>query len=534
MDNVVDDTALQLAGAISVTTAVVGGTAYLFVAGVAENGVSVFAVGNDGALTNVANVTSDATVNLDGANGVATAVIGGATYLFVAAYYEGLRVFAVGNDGALTHVANVADDATLNLLGTSSVTTAVANGTAYLFATGDQDNGVSVFELTSDDTLNGTNAADTLDGGGGNDLILGLGGDDTLIGGAGDDTLEGDAGDDALEGDAGDDRAVYSGARADYAVADLGGGSFRVADLRAGSPDGTDTLTGIETLRFSDGSFATADFLNRAPTDLDLSNAAVAENSAPGTVVGALSATDPNTGDTFTFQLTDSAGGRFALNGANLVVAGPLNFESAASHQVGVRVTDALGLSYDESFTIAVTDIAGINRAPTASAPDVAAARGQVFNASDLFTAFDADNDTLTYGLHDESAAPHQRLLHRQRRGAGRQCHLRADRGATGADHLHRRIAALRRSDRERLRRPCPQRGEGFHVNVPPNHCADGDRARHCGGARTGLQCVSTCSRPSMPTTTPSPTPSTTSAPPPPAATSRSTAWCCRPMPPSC
>ncbi len=483
--NVVDDATLAIAGAFAVTTAAVDGVTYLFVAGVGDNGVSVFAVGAGGSLTNVANVFDDAvfeeagsgdngvifpsdrlvepgSVNLyrvtsvttgvvdgvtylftgalDGvgvfrvdagglltyvdnagdtpernlhyANAVSTAVVGGITYLFVAAGGvddSGVSAFAVAADGQLTNVANLAvGDAggAVGSLGTQALTTAEVGGTTYLFAGGFADDGIRVFEVAGNDTLIGTDGADTLDGLGGDDLIIGLGGNDVLIGGAGDDTLAGGAGDDALDGGAGVDTAVYSGARADYAVTDLGADSFWVADLRTGSPDGTDTLTGIETLRFSDGSFATADFLNRAPTDLDLSNAAVAENSAPGTVVGALAASDPNTGDTFTYQLLDDAGGRFALNGANLVVAGPLNFESATSHQVGVRVTDAGGLSYDESFTIAVTDVAEINRAPVASAPDVLAARGQVLPAASLFSASDADNDPLLYFFYDNTPDP--------------------------------------------------------------------------------------------------------------------------------
>ena len=38
----------------------------------------------DGTLTNVDNVSDDATLELDGAFGVTTAVVGGTTYLFVA------------------------------------------------------------------------------------------------------------------------------------------------------------------------------------------------------------------------------------------------------------------------------------------------------------------------------------------------------------------------------------------------------------------------------------------------------------------
>jgi VCBS repeat-containing protein len=112
----------------------------------------------------------------------------------------------------------------------------------------------------------------------------------------------------------------------------------------------------------TDANFITTGVDHR-PTDIQLSGATVAENSNVGSVVGALSATDPDAGDPATFSLTDSAGGLFAISGNNLVVNGPINYEAAQSLQVTVRVTDGGGLSYDKNFTIGVTDV---NEAPTA------------------------------------------------------------------------------------------------------------------------------------------------------------------------
>ena len=63
--NVRDNATLNLQGAFRTASAEVGGTAYLFVAGIGDNGVSVLAVGADGALTNVENVADDATLNID-------------------------------------------------------------------------------------------------------------------------------------------------------------------------------------------------------------------------------------------------------------------------------------------------------------------------------------------------------------------------------------------------------------------------------------------------------------------------------------
>jgi VCBS repeat-containing protein len=105
---------------------------------------------------------------------------------------------------------------------------------------------------------------------------------------------------------------------------------------------------------------------NSAPTDLTLSANTVAENVANGTIVGTVTGTDPNVSDTKSYSFTDSAGGRFAINsstGQITVADGSLlNYEAATSHSVTVRVTDAGGLTYDETFTINLTNV---NEAPT-------------------------------------------------------------------------------------------------------------------------------------------------------------------------
>jgi hypothetical protein len=72
-----------------VTAAVVGGVTYVFVAGQADDGVSVFSVAADGTLTNVDNVTDAGALQLDGAEGVGTAVVAGVTYLFVVGLIRG-------------------------------------------------------------------------------------------------------------------------------------------------------------------------------------------------------------------------------------------------------------------------------------------------------------------------------------------------------------------------------------------------------------------------------------------------------------
>ena len=89
-------------------------------------------------------------------------------------------------------------------------------------------------------------------GGTGDDALTGNARDNRLSGGAGDDTLEGGAGDDALDGGAGArDEAVFAGGLGDYVIS-LSETGLTIAD-KGSAGTGTDTLTGIEYLRFADG-----------------------------------------------------------------------------------------------------------------------------------------------------------------------------------------------------------------------------------------------------------------------------------------
>ena len=152
-------------------------------------------------------------------------------------------------------------------------------------------------------TINGTSGDDTLASGHGNDAIYGTGGRDTVVftgprenyaisgsssgwlvkdnvgldgtdtlfnisslqftdqtlalvsdliltGAAGDDTLTGGQGNDALDGGAGSNTAAFAGSRLHYTVTKTASG-YTVRD-NVGT-DGTDTLSNIQTLQFSDG-----------------------------------------------------------------------------------------------------------------------------------------------------------------------------------------------------------------------------------------------------------------------------------------
>lgn len=99
--------------------------------------------------------------------------------------------------------------------------------------------------------------------------------------------------------------------------------------------------------------------VNHGPVKLSLSNGSVDENSPIGTPAGTVTTQDPDLGDSHTYSLSDDAGGLFAIDpdSGALTVAGALDYESSADHQITVRSTDAGGLSREEGFTVAVNDI---------------------------------------------------------------------------------------------------------------------------------------------------------------------------------
>jgi 2',3'-cyclic-nucleotide 2'-phosphodiesterase (5'-nucleotidase family)/DNA-binding beta-propeller fold protein YncE len=96
-------------------------------------------------------------------------------------------------------------------------------------------------------TIDGDEGDNSQTGTAGDDVLRGAAGDDTIEGGAGDDTIEGGADDDTIDGGTGSNTAIFSGHQADY--------EFRSAGnvVTVIGPDGTDTLTNIQILRFADG-----------------------------------------------------------------------------------------------------------------------------------------------------------------------------------------------------------------------------------------------------------------------------------------
>ncbi|MBL9151358.1 MAG: right-handed parallel beta-helix repeat-containing protein, partial [Verrucomicrobiales bacterium] len=98
--------------------------------------------------------------------------------------------------------------------------------------------------------------------------------------GSGDTTVAGSSGDDVISLGTGADTVIYSGNYADYEVT-RADDTITITDLRLNSPDGTDTLTGVDALAFADTT------VNLAIVD-DLSDPAEVQS-----VIEALAAANP-------------------------------------------------------------------------------------------------------------------------------------------------------------------------------------------------------------------------------------------------
>ncbi|PTA49088.1 hypothetical protein C9I43_15610 [Shewanella morhuae] len=110
--------------------------------------------------------------------------------------------------------------------------------------------------------------------------------------------------------------------------------------------------------------------LNNAPTDIALANASVNQSGGTNAVVGTLSTTDPDVGNTHTYTLESGVGDTdnlsFNISGSSLRAKNAAAL-AAGAYSVRVRTTDNASGTYEEAFAITVVD----NVAPsvTSTAP---------------------------------------------------------------------------------------------------------------------------------------------------------------------
>jgi hypothetical protein len=216
----------------------------------------------------------------------------------------------------------------------------------------DEDSDDQLFGGAGDDLLSGGLGADVLDGGTGSDTATyahsasgvtvdlddgsgsgtGSGGDaegdtligiENLIGSDHDDSLTGDANDNVIQGGAGADTVGFAGARSGYTIGVDDSGNLTVSDAAGANLDGTDTLSGVETLSFSDG---TANVLMVAADGSGdyISIQDAVDNAADGDIILVGDGTYEPFGTSFggAANLTIMAAGKAVIDGSGLTSSG--------------------------------------------------------------------------------------------------------------------------------------------------------------------------------------------------------------------
>ncbi len=147
---------------------------------------------------------------------------------------------------------------------------------------------------------------------------------------------------------------------------------------------------------------------NDTPHDITGGSLSVNENASIGTSVGTATGQDVDANESFTYSLTNSAGGRFAIDNSGLITVANstlLDREAFASHSITVRVMDASGASYDKIFSISLNDVdefdvtAPTDTNATANAVNENASIGTVVGITASASDLDATNNTVTYSL---------------------------------------------------------------------------------------------------------------------------------------
>jgi hypothetical protein len=105
----------------------------------------------------------------------------------------------------------------------------------------------------------------------------------------------------------------------------------------------------------------TVNNLNEPPTNISLSNNAVDENQPLNTLVGVLTAADPDASASFTYSLACAIPGAndasFNILAASLRTSVIFDFETKSTYNICIRVTDQGELTYDKNFVITISNI---------------------------------------------------------------------------------------------------------------------------------------------------------------------------------
>ncbi|MGL9621324.1 VCBS domain-containing protein [Bradyrhizobium sp. U531] len=346
------------------------------------------------------SATDAVTVNLQAGTATGGGSIGTDTYVGVNSA-TGSNLDDTYNATGFTGVTSAGSFGTFNLfeglLGNDTITgngntrvsysQASGGGVSVDLSTGHVSGAAGADVITGGvNSVQGSNQVDLLVGGSNNEFFFGGGGGDTINAGGGNDGITGQGGDDAIDGGAGTDMAIFSGLQAQYNVTTSG--TIQVQDTVA-NRDGTDTLSNVEVLQFSDGILLQSSGTLGSPIDLStqqFSNSATVIGTAGddylrvgSNIFGHALNLGAGTGDTVLLNGTFGNGYTLNLAGVeNVIGTGADEFVNLTANANGLVVdlgdgNDQLSLAGGANTLslIGVENIGGSDFGPTPGVNDV-------------------------------------------------------------------------------------------------------------------------------------------------------------------
>ena len=183
--------------------------------------------------------------------------------------------------------------------------------------------------------------------------------------------------------------------------ADLSGLTITVEDGHSGDFDlsvAVSATDGAAVANTQTTTITIAD-INTTPTDISLSSSSVSENASVGSVVATLTPTDPDTISGFTYTIVSDPDSKFSIDGSQLKLAASVDYESQTSHSVTIEVDDGAGHTYQETFSIGVSDIDEETPTDIALSNNSIAENSGVGSVIGNLSATDVDSNSFTYKI---------------------------------------------------------------------------------------------------------------------------------------
>ena len=191
-----------------IDTVLLEGQPYVVMASAGTGSLSVLRLEADGSFIATDHILDNLYSRFADTMVLETVTVGDATFVMAAGSDDGFTLFRLRPDGKLFQIASVSDTTATTLDNVSAAALGVDGGVLRMFLASSSETGVSQFALDISAlgfTFTGTSEDDVLAGGNLDDLIMGGAGDDSLSGGAGDDLIVDGNGSDTLTGGAGAD-----------------------------------------------------------------------------------------------------------------------------------------------------------------------------------------------------------------------------------------------------------------------------------------------------------------------------------------